>query len=152
MYRAKVDSTSSVRTGRASLLSKIHRVPSLCIVKGCTTDQVARGQTAVASRGVLGYVSVMHDRACCATKPIAAFRYCQDGNLFAEGPLQVLPSSREALHRPLSRRTLLKNARAALGIGLVGIPAATCSWGFGLGQGGVRSAEAFGGPSRPLSR
>lgn len=54
---------------------------------------------------------------------------------------------------------------AAFGIGLVGptretalrvmgtgVPVAVGSWGVGLGEGGVRSAEAFGGPSRPLSR
>lgn len=74
----------------------------------------------------------------------------------------------------LSRRNLLENARAAaaaaLGIGVVGptreaalrgaagramgtgVPVAVGCWGVGLGQGGVRSAEAFGGPSRPLSR
>ncbi|CAM9759871.1 unnamed protein product [Scytosiphon promiscuus] len=74
---------------------------------------------------------------------------------------------------PLSRRNLLENARAsatgALGAlflggpsrkaaislrGAVGagVPAAVGSWGAGLGQGGVPSAEAFGGPSKPLSR
>lgn len=71
--------------------------------------------------------------------------------------------------RPMSRRNLLENAKGtALGIGLaepmrgtalrrastgraVGAVAAG-SWGLGLGREGVRPAEAFGGPSRPLSR
>ncbi|CAN0152105.1 unnamed protein product [Ectocarpus fasciculatus] len=71
--------------------------------------------------------------------------------------------------RPMSRRNLLENSKGiALGIGLAGPMRGTAlhgasagravgavaagSWGLGLGQGGVRSAEAFGGPSRPLSR
>ncbi|CAM9455768.1 unnamed protein product [Ectocarpus sp. 12 AP-2014] len=71
--------------------------------------------------------------------------------------------------RPMSRRNLLENAkRTALGIGLAGPmqgtglrrasavrtvgAVAAGSWGLGLGREGVRSAEAFGGPSRPLSR
>ncbi|CAM9875599.1 unnamed protein product [Ectocarpus sp. 4 AP-2014] len=71
--------------------------------------------------------------------------------------------------RPISRRNLLENAKGtALGIGLAGPMRGTAlrrasavrtvgavaagSWGLGLGREGVRPAEAFGGPSRPLSR
>ncbi|CAN0341847.1 unnamed protein product, partial [Ectocarpus sp. 13 AM-2016] len=71
--------------------------------------------------------------------------------------------------RPVSRRNLLEYAkRTALGIGLAGPmrgialrrasavrtvgAVAAGSWGLGLGLEGVRSAEALGGPSRPLSR
>lgn len=76
---------------------------------------------------------------------------------------------RQDSRRPMSRRNLLENAKGtALGIGLAGPmrgtglrgasagravgAVASGSWGLGLGRGGVRSAEAFGGPSRPLSR
>lgn len=67
----------------------------------------------------------------------------------------------------LSRTKLLKSgaraAVAALGAGLApggawrgsglaaGVPVAAGGWGLGLGK-GVHSAQAFGGPSRPLNR
>lgn len=67
----------------------------------------------------------------------------------------------------LSRKKWLENGArvvtSTLGVGaglggasrvaglLAGVPVAAGVWGVGLGQ-GVQSAEAFGGPSRPLNR
>lgn len=82
-------------------------------------------------------------------------------------PDAASPRDRDSRRPLLSRKKLLENggrlAASTLGFGtwsrgtsrvaglLAGVPVASGGWGVGLGP-GVQSAEAFGGPSRPLNR
>lgn len=84
-----------------------------------------------------------------------------------DNPKNASPLDRNTRQPLLSRKTLLENAArvgaSVLGVGvgsggasrvaglLAGVPIAAGGWGVGLGQ-GVQSAEAFGGPRRPLNR